>query len=177
MTISDAVLAYRLLKSAKLSNSQVSLARATVTELKYEIMKDQLKKISQSETGSDTKTKCHEGTFFEKDSSEEESSYYGRNFRRFNSNRSFNKKFSSVKLNPKDKNNQVTKCDVCQSIYHWANKCPDRFKVSSNSYKRTTSANPVENVSMFVNPDQSTVNNNEVTYLVGESLSMGIGYS
>ena len=44
-TMSDDVLAYRLLKSANLPESQQQLAKATITELKYENMKTQLKKI------------------------------------------------------------------------------------------------------------------------------------
>ena len=44
-TMSDDVLAFRLLKSANLPESQQQLAKATITELKYENMKTQLKKI------------------------------------------------------------------------------------------------------------------------------------
>ena len=45
MELPDGVLAYRLLKSAHLSEQHEQLARATLTELTYENMKGQLKKI------------------------------------------------------------------------------------------------------------------------------------
>ena len=41
---SDDVLAYCLLKSANLSNNHEELIKATIPELKYDLMKDQLKK-------------------------------------------------------------------------------------------------------------------------------------
>ena len=41
---SDNILAYRLLKSANLSNNHKELIKATIPELKYDLMEDQLKK-------------------------------------------------------------------------------------------------------------------------------------
>ena len=43
--MSDDVLAYRLLKNANLKQSKEQLIKATISDLKYSIMKDQLKKI------------------------------------------------------------------------------------------------------------------------------------
>ena len=42
--MSDDILAYHLLKSANLSNQHEQLAKATVSDLEYNIMKDQLKR-------------------------------------------------------------------------------------------------------------------------------------
>ena len=42
--MSDDILAYRLLKSANLSSYYEELIKATIPDLKYNIMKDQLKK-------------------------------------------------------------------------------------------------------------------------------------
>ena len=42
--MSEDVLAYRLLKSANLSNHHKQLIKATLPELQYNLMKDQLKK-------------------------------------------------------------------------------------------------------------------------------------
>ena len=42
--MSDDILAYRLLKSANLSSYHEELIKATIADLKYNIMKDQLKK-------------------------------------------------------------------------------------------------------------------------------------
>ena len=45
-TMSDDILAYPLLKSANLSEQHEQLAKATISDLKFDIMKDQLKKVS-----------------------------------------------------------------------------------------------------------------------------------
>ena len=45
MTVSDGAVAYRLLNSAGLSESHKQLVRATVSEMKYDTMKKQLKKV------------------------------------------------------------------------------------------------------------------------------------
>ena len=45
MVLPDGVLAYQVLQSANLSTKQQQLTRATTTELKYDIMVNQLKKI------------------------------------------------------------------------------------------------------------------------------------
>ena len=45
MTLPDGVLAYHFLNSANISAHHKELARATLSELKYDNMKEQLKKI------------------------------------------------------------------------------------------------------------------------------------
>ena len=48
MSLLSVVLAYRVLKSSNLSNEKQQLARATLTDLTYEIMKKQLKAIEDN---------------------------------------------------------------------------------------------------------------------------------
>ena len=48
MEIHDGVLAFRLLNSANLSDSNNLLIKATLTEMKYSLMKDQLNKVFAS---------------------------------------------------------------------------------------------------------------------------------
>ena len=43
--MSDDILAYRLLKSANLSEQHEQLAKTTISDLKFDTMKDKLKKI------------------------------------------------------------------------------------------------------------------------------------
>ena len=43
-TLSDDILAYRLIKAANLSSQHEELIKATITDLKYDLVKDQLKK-------------------------------------------------------------------------------------------------------------------------------------
>ena len=71
-TMSEDILAYRLLKSANISEHHCQLARATITELKYDEMKSQLKKIfgDDSVASSSASVKIEnlgEDTFYESD--------------------------------------------------------------------------------------------------------------
>ena len=47
ITMSDTILAYQLLKSANLSTHHEGLIKATIPDLQYSIIKDQLKKLFQ----------------------------------------------------------------------------------------------------------------------------------
>ena len=35
---------------------------------------------------------------------------------------------SKRKPNPLDENGDINRCVICDSIYHWANKCPDSYE-------------------------------------------------
>ena len=48
MEILDGTLAYRLLNSVNLTNEQKQLVKATVSQINYQIMKGQLKKVFTS---------------------------------------------------------------------------------------------------------------------------------
>ena len=79
-TMSDDIMAYRLLKSANISNEHQQLARATMGDLKYENIKSQLNKIfgdqATASTSSDFQVKVetiNEATAYENDI------YYGNN--------------------------------------------------------------------------------------------------
>ena len=39
------------------------------------------------------------------------------------------------KINPKNYSGNTSRCAICQSIYHWANKCPDRHDDDTDSNK------------------------------------------
>ena len=89
----DSVLAYEILNNANLSCDQVALARATVEKLDYNLMKDQIKKITIDKHPShvlseDFKVKVEkedEALFTEGDEEDEmNSTYYGRG-NRYNS--------------------------------------------------------------------------------------------
>ena len=178
MEILDGVLAYRLLNSANLSEQHKQLVRATVSEMKYSIMKEQLKKVFTNTASSsyvkeeppikleaiDTfygrdGIKCVESDHLE---NQEYDVYYDRSLRpdysrstraRFQYQRrpyrgrrgqqsrgaynahngrsmlrerggSFPRN-SSRQSNPLDSNGEVTRCNVCDSRFHWALDCPD----------------------------------------------------
>ena len=153
--VTEDVLAYRLLKSANLPESQQQLAKATVVELKYENMKTQLKKIHgfKSSISDIVKKESAEPLIVEEDSSEETmlQTNYNRGYRPgarpfqqepyrqiptergrgyFRQNRgNFNTQSTRRKgKNPLDQYGNTTTCIECNSINHWLNKCPDRVQ-------------------------------------------------
>ena len=144
--LSTDVLAYRLLKSANISKQHEQLAKATLDELKYDQMKNQLKKIfgdSCRPTGSSDIGELsikQEPSFLCEDGSEEV--MYGsnnRNYRGFMGRRGFNSRgrFQPNRFgkkpeqhrkpkgrNPLNEKGEMTRCSLCDSVNHWASYCP-----------------------------------------------------
>ena len=144
----EPVLAYRVLKSANISPEKEQLARATITELKYEAMKKQISKIFNetclTKSSSPPVEVKVEDAFYS--NSFRGNSFRGRRFYRGRGRRGRGEapgrryanqsvqqskgeqpQNKSVKVkNPSDANGFVTKCMVCRSIYHWVKDCPDR---------------------------------------------------
>ena len=147
-SLSTDVLAYRVLKSANLSQHHEQLARATISELTYEDMKKQLKKIfgdsSKDFGGVDTSIVKIESIM---ESTEDSEIFYGNNnyknrrasdwrgrgrvaargFNRGSRQESSAQASSASKLRGKNPliNGVVSRCSICDSINHWAANCPD----------------------------------------------------
>ena len=144
-TMSDDILAYRLLKSANISNEHQQLARATMGDLKYDNMKSQLNKIfgdqATTSSSSDFQVKIeniNEATAHGNDvyygsssnrgwpsyrSNNRGNTYRGRGTSGGNPSRAdFKKKKGKNPLNEKG---FVSRCSNCESINHWAPNCPD----------------------------------------------------
>jgi hypothetical protein len=152
MDIHDGVLAYRLLNNANLSEDKKQLVKATLTKMTYDGMKDKLKKVftssntSQNFSGHAVKLETEQDGF----QNVSETYYYnsnnsqrrgrGRtNFRNmgsrpfsgqnnnrgYYSNNNFNPR-SNQNMNPLDGEGKVSRCIICDSKYHWADKCPDK---------------------------------------------------
>ena len=113
MVLLDAVLSFKLLDSANLSCSQRQLALTAASDLNFENMKKALRRIfADSHLNS-------EGSI------EVQSAYYT-SYKKKNKDRGKIPMNSSSKLNPVDKHGKVTRCAICQSIYHWKRDCPDK---------------------------------------------------
>ena len=139
ITLPDPVLAYRLLKSANISKEKEVLVKATVADLTYAAMKNKLKGMFDGFTvdgrGMKIKEEEDDDTYYNMDDT-----FYGRNTDskkgqrvRFkiegNSSRkhtNHQQSSSTKKLNPRNKDGFVSRCAICKSIYHWAEKCPER---------------------------------------------------
>ena len=134
MTLPDGVLAFCFLNSAYISTHHTELARATLSELKYDNMKEKLKKIFSDQKIFVTDTKSERYikvgspddtslTYYQKGNFNR-GSYQGR-FNKANSLRnsnsgSYNRNFNGIsrKTNLVNKDGEIIKCNVCGSIYY-----------------------------------------------------------
>ena len=178
---SDDVLGFRLLKSANLPARDEQLIKATITEIKYNIVKNKIKSIftdnekPSASAGTDPFAIKSEPTFFAEDEEEaleyddaQETFYVPNRFRNAGRSRSnyyyrsnFPSRYSKYPgpsssadwrqtsssrtagfgarvpnantMPPRAKsgknpvvNGEQTKCNICQSINHWATECPDK---------------------------------------------------
>ena len=143
MELPTGVLAYRLLKSADISEDKQQLARATLSEFSYECMKRQLKAIydnlSQEISSAPVKVeptyevkgynRPGKDSYYSRGQSSN-SFYGGRGRARFNRGRSQqNTDWRNQSSDSRDFRKQnlintfsgkISRCAVCQSIYHWA---------------------------------------------------------
>ena len=149
--ISSDILAYRLLNSANVSEDHRRLARATSVDLKYDTMKATLKKIFSGIDGSHGSQS--DGAVVKMEDVNEvevtdaEDVLYGWNVYSRNASSKFNSRpynrgrgygfrpsyqqtssasaFKKKGKNPLDSKGNYTKCSICDSINHYASKCPD----------------------------------------------------
>ena len=139
--LSDPVLAYRLLKSANLSDNETQLVKATIGKMDYDSMVKQLQKVFNSGASQMAALKIKQ-----EPSDEVQDTFYGGNrwsrsqFRRNDGYRQDHFKSDDTKQryeeqqpmkenrgrNPLDSYGKVTRCRICDSINHYAKKCPDR---------------------------------------------------
>ena len=110
MKLPDAVLALKLLDGANITEDDRKLALVLGKEMKFNDMKSALKRLFN-------KTRC---TTVAPIKSEE--AFYSKS-RYKNTKQSYSTK-SKLKLNPLDKHGKISRCVVCQSTMHWADKCP-----------------------------------------------------
>ena len=164
MTLPSGVLAYRVLKSANLTPEKQQLARATITELTYENFKKQLKAIHDSSSSNSIGSFeiKSEPTFVNE--TKDEHTFYGNsssNRGKFNSKRGYNnggkqwrvnnqQKFFNTdkygrKMNPLNSSGNITKCSICQSIYHWVRDCPHKVDDTSTQVKLSLFTDEVYN--------------------------------
>ena len=173
MTMSSPILAYRLLKSANVTEHHEQLVRATVNELTYEEMKDKLKKIFGHKpdfSTSDSVQIKSEPTYesssgnYENETMYTPQSNYRGNYNRgkFSSRGNFrgsrgsnNKPFvrhvttRNKGKNPLDERGNITKCIVCESVNHWAGSCPDGQYFSETCDEEEPSNDTNHQVTLF----------------------------
>ena len=114
MTLPDAVLAFKLLDNANLSNHERQLALTAGTDLSYDKVKSAMKIICGQNRHSDQNNSRSAACAIK-----QESAMYTE-YRRPKELR--NSKMKG--MNPLNKFGKPTKCKICQSIFHWWKECP-----------------------------------------------------
>ena len=177
MILPDGVLAYRVLNSANLSNEQMTLCRATMTDLKYDDMVKQLKRlfadaITSAPVGAQSTLAQakEEPIFFNENSNDANSVYYGDSRRRtwYRGNRGRGRGNSNYQrrggsddkgiMNPVDRDGNVTRCRICDIKFHWHQDC-------------TVKQKSPDKITLFQAKD---INNEESKVFVGEALNCAV---
>lgn len=186
MTLPDAVVAYMLLSSCSLTPSNVHLVMSALNKVTYESMKAIIMRVFGSEVKQNTEiSDCNssleiktEPTFPVENSHE---SFYsatrsvsrggyrgrynrsngGRNRSRNNSNRGGAVK--DKRSNPLDNNGNISRCNICESKFHWAAHCPHAYERNQNEETEFVQ------LSMFVGFAEGQLDNEKLNNLVSDS--------
>ena len=137
------------MKSADLSEEHEQLAKATGSDLKYDLIKDQLKRIfgdlsailtagfsDNVKTENVNQTEHEHGVLAVEgySRSREQYSYQPRGQ---SSNGAVSTSVTTSARrgrNPSDGQGNPTKCSTCKSVNHWAQDCPDKVKDEHDKY-------------------------------------------
>ena len=127
----DSALAYHLLEFAKLEDDAMKLIKATISELKYDTMKDCLLKIFGDEVlGASS---CADASELDVKIKTEPVLYGGNSYRRPNRNNRFARSRGGGRSRGRGQPriNPPAKCGICNSKFHFAHACPDAGKGQS----------------------------------------------
>ena len=190
--LSTDVLAYRLLKSANLSEAHEQLARATITDLTYDAMKAQLKKIFSHGEKSTSKAdgvdnikseplfQSQSDAFYANNNQKGYRNKFTKNYNKGGDYKNFSQKTNMPKKknaarNPLKKNGEVSRCDICDSINHWASNCPDKIYYNqqpSSSDDETHNESPLSHqVTLF---QSSLITETQQKVFVSETLNSAV---
>ena len=172
------VLAYRVLRSANLTNDHKKLIRARVSKLTLKSIAFQLKKVMGSSNHASKPAVVqvkNEDVWYNK--------WYGRNSYRGGKRLSRSSyqhpgrsKYAVAKTksrpNPVEQDGKPTTCRVCGSIYHWSNDCPGKGYSTGNIeeaniiFMAENSDQPVDTNTLVGETLGCMVLNSETTFIV-----------
>ena len=130
MMLPDPVLAFKLLDSCNLNNSEKQLALTAASDSSYSAMKGALRRVFGEKLCYSKPNDCI------RIKQEPDSAYYTQQRRHnFKPRQQFNKFTQSTqrvntlssakgKINPQNRYGKTSRCSVCQSIMHWRKDCP-----------------------------------------------------
>ncbi|CAC5404047.1 unnamed protein product [Mytilus coruscus] len=130
MGLPDAILAFKLLDNAGLSQSHRQLALTACSDLKFDTMKSALNRIFASKYQNvpgerDSVVTVKEESAFVSDGYYQRGRSSRRNCPRNRADRSTNFSRLKTKMNPVF-NGNVSRCKICDSKFHWVKDCPHK---------------------------------------------------
>ena len=169
MELSTTVLTYILLKSVDISEDKQQLVRATMSSLMYDDMKNHLKAIYDNFSTNEIKRSITEikveptyevkryeksdrlGGYFIRGQSKAYRGSRGCCYNRFKENNQTSdtrrQPSDSRRVNPPNQYGRVSRCAICQSIYHWFKDCS--HNVQGSNSKVTLFTQEVQKCSEF----------------------------
>ena len=164
MSLPDSVKAFMLLESCRSNEMDRHMVMSSVSEVTYPNIRASIKRIFSTDTSSssDTKIKEEEPICFSEGQKSDDAvcaavNFRNRSFRNENylrrstrqnnvNTRKFNDKEGN--MNPPGRDGQPTRCNICDSKYHWARFCPDNQRNKRNfQFQRRSES---EAIHMFV---------------------------
>lgn len=157
VVLPEVVLAYKLLEGANLSQTDKQLTLSGTNDLKFDEMKKSLRRIFSSSLPA---TLSAETTSFDHNVpgpvpqiKEEPIWYAGDRRRNFSKPQS---RFNNNGMNPLKNDGTISRCSICESVYHWARYCPDKGK--KPWFKRTRKPNEIFSLQLDSDNYQEVLN-------------------
>ena len=180
VTLPDAIVACRLIKSCNLSDVHFQLALSTTTKMTFDEVRATLKRLF-SEYGNKILCPSTEASSIESDTQrvkvepvfEAEAFYNGSNTRG-RSNLGYTRRFGSSKrrvprerrgINPRGADGRISLCNVCGSRMHWMRSCPHK-----ESYSGDQSFSVENEDEIHITLMAESVSKDKIDALLGESL-------
>ena len=195
INLPEEVLAFEVLDSSNLSSEQESMANATVKELSYVAMKDQIRKIAISVVPQEnSKTVVvKEDTYYNIENDDtalehEECAYYSnygprgkpyrsRLFTHYQQRRPHYQKRGRGNRprksgNPRDQYGNPFRCHTCNSTQHFARECPDN---NPTFYSNEDPVEKTESVALFQHAEHNkTCSTDTMTRFTGENFGLAV---
>jgi hypothetical protein len=194
MKLPDSVMAFMLLASCNLSDSEQQLVMSAIADVSYSNMKSALKRIFAGEICSkalvpQASVEVKSEAVFYSENSESEEVLYARGNRRrrpFSGRRwsrgqgrnggraSFGgAQQAGRRQNPHGPDGNVSRCLVCDSRFHWARDCPDAYENSGDTNDHHVPSESVH-LSLFMGYASDVSHASKLQTLVKESTACAV---
>lgn len=182
VTLPDAVVACRLIKSCNLNDVHFQLALSTTQEMTFETMRGTLKKLFAESCSTIKAVRSSLPVTVTSDCNEKGATvetYYGERYenrgkRGFSNRRGRwqapRRNGGNRRGNPIGRDGQVTTCNICGSTLHWARACPDGYNSevvnSGNPYGKYETPDDEIHITLMA----ADKFDNKMNTLMGESI-------